>query len=72
VWTFNQFNVVYLVSGGEPDGATDILISEAWRWGFSRREQYGTAAAYGVLIFLMLLVWSRFTQRMLKNAEGTR
>ena len=25
VWTFNMFNVVFLVSGGEPDGATDIL-----------------------------------------------
>ena len=30
--TFNQFNIVYLVSGGEPDNATDILISEAYRW----------------------------------------
>ena len=27
VWTFNMFNVIFLVSGGEPDGATDILVS---------------------------------------------
>ncbi len=27
VWTFNMFNVIYLVSGGEPGGATDILVS---------------------------------------------
>ena len=24
VWTFNMFNIVYLVSGGEPDGAADV------------------------------------------------
>ncbi|MHA1568665.1 MAG: extracellular solute-binding protein, partial [Alphaproteobacteria bacterium] len=44
VWTFNMFNIIYLVSGGEPDGATEILISEAYRWAFTRQEQYGYAA----------------------------
>ena len=41
-----MFNVVFLVSGGEPDGTTDILVSEAYRWAFTRDEQYGYAAAY--------------------------
>ncbi|MCC6526080.1 MAG: extracellular solute-binding protein [Polyangiaceae bacterium] len=54
VWTFNMFNVVFLVSGGEPDGQTDILVSEAYRWAFTREAQYGFAAAYSVLIFLLL------------------
>lgn len=54
VWTFNQFNVVFLVSGGEPDGETDILVSEAYRWAFTRQAQYGYAAAYAVLIFALL------------------
>jgi len=30
-----MFNIVFLVSGGEPDGATDILVSQAYRWAFS-------------------------------------
>jgi arabinogalactan oligomer/maltooligosaccharide transport system permease protein len=63
VWTFNMFNVVWLVSGGEPDGATDILVSEAYRWAFARGERYGYAAAYAVLIFLLLLGYSRLTRR---------
>jgi arabinogalactan oligomer/maltooligosaccharide transport system permease protein len=46
--------VVFLVSGGEPDGQTDILVSEAYRWAFTRQAQYGYAAAYAVLIFLLL------------------
>jgi arabinogalactan oligomer/maltooligosaccharide transport system permease protein len=54
VWTFNMFNVVFLVSGGEPDGQTDILVSEAYRWAFTRQAQYGYAAAYSVLIFALL------------------
>jgi arabinogalactan oligomer/maltooligosaccharide transport system permease protein len=65
VWTFNMFNVIYLVSGGEPDGATEILISEAWRWAFSRGNRYGYAAAYAVVIFGVLFVYSRFTNRLL-------
>ncbi|RLB51603.1 MAG: sugar ABC transporter permease, partial [Deltaproteobacteria bacterium] len=59
IWTFNMFNVVFLVSGGEPDGQTDILVSEAYRWAFTRQAQYGYAGAYAVLIFMLLFVWTR-------------
>lgn len=60
VWTFNMFNIIYLVSGGGPDSSTDILITEAYRWAFERGEQYGYAAAYGLLIFgvLVLYTWA--------------
>lgn len=70
VWTFNMFNIIYLVSGGEPGGATDILVSEAYRWAFQRNEQYGFAAAYSVLIFFVLLGWTRLTRR-LSGPEAT-
>lgn len=63
VWTFNMFNVVFLVSGGEPDGATDILVSQAYRWAFSRGHRYGYAAAYAVLIFLILVAQSAVMRR---------
>jgi arabinogalactan oligomer/maltooligosaccharide transport system permease protein len=64
VWTFNMFNVIYLVSAGEPDGSTEILISEAYRWAFSRGNRYGYAAAYAVLIFGVLLVYARAANRI--------
>lgn len=66
IWTFNMFNVVFLVSGGDPDGSTDILVSEAYRWAFTREAQYGYAAAYAVLIFLLLM----FTTRLLERTRG--
>ena len=65
VWTFNMFNIIYLVSGGEPDGSTEILISEAYRWAFTRGHRYGYAAAYAVLIFFVLLFYSRVSNRVL-------
>jgi len=67
VWTFNMFNIIYLVSGGEPEGSTEILITEAYRWAFTRQEQYGYAAAYATLIFVALLIYSNGTRILMKE-----
>ncbi|MFT5352957.1 MAG: arabinogalactan oligomer/maltooligosaccharide transport system permease protein [Polyangiales bacterium] len=66
VWTFNMFNVVFLVSGGEPGGSTEILVSEAYRWAFTRGARYGYAAAYAVLIFGVL--WLSTRSRVVRRA----
>lgn len=71
IWTFNMFNVVFLVSGGDPDGTTDILVSEAYRWAFTRDAQYGYAAAYAVLIFVLLLGASRLSDRLVRGQRRT-
>jgi arabinogalactan oligomer/maltooligosaccharide transport system permease protein len=72
VWTFNMFNVIYLVSGGDPEGRTEILISQAYRWAFSRQEQYGYAAAYAVLIFGILFAFDLLTRRITRTEAGAR
>jgi arabinogalactan oligomer/maltooligosaccharide transport system permease protein len=69
VWTFNMFNVVFLVSGGEPDGTTDILVSEAYRWAFARNAQFGYAAAYAVIIFGLLALMSRVLGKIGRDTE---
>jgi arabinogalactan oligomer/maltooligosaccharide transport system permease protein len=70
IWTFNLFNVVFLVSQGEPNGATEILVSEVYRWAFSRGNRYGYASAYAVIVFGVLVLYSRGTQRMLARQGG--
>ncbi|MDI1431826.1 extracellular solute-binding protein [Polyangium sorediatum] len=70
VWTFNMFNVVFLVSGGEPDGTTEILVTEAYRWAFTRNAQYGYAAAYAVLIFLLLFGRTRISDWFAERREA--
>jgi len=69
IWTFNMFNIIYLVSNGEPGGATDILITEAYRWAFERADRYGLAAAYALIIFVILLGYTLITNRMAKATE---
>ena len=69
VWTFNMFNVIYLVSGGAPSNSTDILITEAYRWAFEK-DRYGYAAAYSLIIFFILLMYSFVTQRLSRSDEA--
>ena len=69
IWTFNMFNIIYLVSGGAPEGATDILIVDAYRWAF-QKYNYGYAAAYSMVIFAVLFTYSVLTNRMTKATEG--
>jgi arabinogalactan oligomer/maltooligosaccharide transport system permease protein len=69
VWTFNMFNIIYLVSGGEPAGSNEILITQAYKIAFEK-YQYGYAAAYSVVIFLILLVYGVFQNRVTRATEA--
>jgi arabinogalactan oligomer/maltooligosaccharide transport system permease protein len=58
VWTFNNLNVVWLVSnGGEPADQTHILVSYVYKAVFNF-YQYGYGAALSMVIFFILLAFS--------------
>ena len=58
IWTFNNFNVVWLVSnGGEPADTTHILVSWVYKAGFTYFRM-GYAAAFSMIIFGMLVLFS--------------
>lgn len=69
IWTFNMFNIIYLVSNGAPNRATDILITQAYRFAFENFN-WGFAAAYSIIIFVILLTYGIFTNRATKASEG--
>jgi arabinogalactan oligomer / maltooligosaccharide transport system permease protein len=69
VWTFNMFNVIYLVSGGEPAGANEILITKAYKIAFEE-YRYAYSAAYSTVIFLILLVYGVFQTRLTRATEA--
>lgn len=69
IWTFNMFNIIYLVSGGEPGGATEILVTQAYKLAFEQ-YRYGYAAAYSVVIFLILLGYGTWQNRVTQATEG--
>jgi arabinogalactan oligomer/maltooligosaccharide transport system permease protein len=68
VWTFNNINVVWLVSNmGEPADSTHILVSYVYKAAFSM-YRFGWAAALSVVIFAILFI---FAQVFLKNTRAT-
>jgi arabinogalactan oligomer/maltooligosaccharide transport system permease protein len=69
IWTFNQFIVIFLVSAGEPGRATEILITQAYKIAFEQ-YRYGYAAAYSVIIFLILLAYGSWQNRVTRATEA--
>lgn len=76
-YNFNNFNAVFLVSGGGPfaadspqSGATDLLITYTYRLAFGGSgAQYGFAAAVSVYIFLIVAVISAIAFRRTRQQE---
>ena len=70
IWTFNNINVVWLVSnGGEPSDQTHILVSYVYKSAFNL-YRYGYAAALSMVIFSILLVMGVFSLRQSKSTES--
>ncbi|UUZ60951.1 carbohydrate ABC transporter permease [Nocardioides sp. B-3] len=66
IWTFNMFPIIYFVTGGQPAGETEILVTGAYRAAFESIRNYSLAATYGVLILSMLMVYAAVYRRVLK------
>ena len=69
VWTFNMFNIIYLVSNGEPGGANEILITKAYKIAFEQ-YRYAYAAAYSTVIFVILFAYGYFQTRITRATES--
>lgn len=68
IWTFNNINVVWLVSNaGEPSEKTHILVSYVYKAAFNL-YRYGYAAAFSMILFLILLA---FGLTFLKKTKAT-
>jgi len=65
IWTFNQFNVIYLVT---TEDKMSILVVSAYREAFEK-GRYAYAAAYSVIIFIILAAYSIFTMKVSKATE---
>jgi ABC-type sugar transport system permease subunit len=59
IWTFSEFDVIFLLTGGGPGSATEVLPILTYVTAF-RRYDLGQAAAIAVLtvpVFLALIIW---------------
>jgi len=75
IWTFNSFNTIYLLTRGNPyvgfgePGATDTLITYVFSVAFEY-GRYGVAAAWSVVVFLMLVGFSWAYVRRTRATEA--
>jgi arabinogalactan oligomer / maltooligosaccharide transport system permease protein len=63
IWTFNMFNIIFLITQGGPGNATQILSTFAYRYAFDN-QLFGIASTYGVVILSLLLVFAQGYRRL--------
>ncbi|MFV0319960.1 MAG: ABC transporter permease subunit [Microbacterium sp.] len=77
-FNFNNFNLIYMLTDGGPRdssasinvGHTDILISMVYKVAFTgQNRDYGLAAAFSILIFIIVAVISIISFRKTKALE---
>ncbi|MBC8424921.1 sugar ABC transporter permease [bacterium] len=71
IWTFNNLNVIWLVTNqGLPADKSHILVTYVYKAAFTY-YRYGYAAAFSVLIFLILLLIVQVYHRAAREEEVT-
>jgi len=64
IWTFNNFGLIYVMTGGGPNGASDILTTYVYKNAFQRFD-FGYASALSVFLFVVVAVASLLYVRAL-------
>jgi arabinogalactan oligomer/maltooligosaccharide transport system permease protein len=77
--TFNQFNVIYFISGGGPLHQTEILVTQAYRFvnetsinvgGAGNVRPYAVAASFSYIVFIVLAAITLITNRISRATEA--
>ena len=71
VGNFNSFIIPWIMTGGGPAGASHIWITHIYELAFGR-QRWGVAAAYSVLLFLILMTLGVFYVRALSRGDSAR
>jgi len=69
VWTFNYFDLVYVLTNGGPGNSTEIFPTAIYRIAFEQ-VNYGVSSAYGVVSIAVLGVFTFLYLRQL-NKSGS-
>lgn len=72
IWTFNQFNVIFLLFGATGSDSVQILVTYAFQLFFGQMPQdFANSAAVGILCLSLLVVFTGFYRRWLSRNEVT-
>lgn len=67
--TFNQFNLIYFVTGGGPVGLTEILVTQGFKL-VNPQGWYGVASAFNIIVFMILAIITLLTNRVTRATEA--
>lgn len=66
--TFNQFNVIFFVTGGGPIGLTEILVTQGFKL-VNPQGWYGIASAFNIIVFVILAGITILMNRVARATE---
>ncbi|MFF2525720.1 carbohydrate ABC transporter permease [Streptomyces liangshanensis] len=68
IWTLNMFPVIFLLTRGGPGEATQILVTQAYKFSFEiSPRDYAQSSTWGVLILVLLMLFAALYRRVLRN-----
>ena len=70
IYSLHVFDLIYVMTGGGPGSSTTVLVQYIYEAAFQNSEM-GYASAVGVVLYLMLLVFTVFQWRYTRQGEGT-
>jgi multiple sugar transport system permease protein len=68
IWTFNYFEIIYVMTRGGPGNSTHIFPTYIYNVGF-KQFRFGLAASYALITFVMLLIFSLRYMKELDKRE---
>ena len=68
VWTFNNFDNIYLLTLGGPDGSTQVMSVLSYYSAFSRMNM-GYASAISTIMLVLMLILSVFYTKMISKGD---
>ncbi|HYO39282.1 MAG TPA: sugar ABC transporter permease [Nocardioidaceae bacterium] len=69
IWSFQIFDVVYVMTNGGPGYDTSMLVTYAYDRGFGRSNLYGYGSTIGVVLFVLTLLLTVVQLRVRRSGE---
>jgi len=70
IWSFQVFDVIYVMTNGGPGNSTAMLVTYAYEKGFGPSRDFGYGATIGVVLFVLTLIFTAFQLRARRGEES--
>ena len=68
IWTFNSFNIIFVLTGGGPIGATETIMLKIYREVFGNYD-LGVSSTLSIIVFVVLTIMSVIYWRQLEKED---